>query len=354
MIGSTCLFCSPAPALLLCQGRARFEGVEDDAGELAFQATDGFATALAFGLFAFEVGARGGMYARFRDRDSIEGRVELAVAAAVEAVALDAAGAGLEWCDATMSGELGVALEAADRADLGEQLGGGERTAAGQLEQCRRSLGGPLLVLTVELADRARERAAARDQLAGEAYLQLCWLAGEPAADAIKLRWPVECFRGHGEGAVELVQVPAQSLLRPAPLVDEIIAGSTSSFSSRNGCSSGRGRLSRGSRKAARATASASIASDLPRNLPARRSAAISFGGTRTSSSPAPRSSRSSARVSWRQSSSAHSRPAGNDADHASTARSSPAVTSASVRPTSSTATAVSECLCTSTPITII
>src|SRR5215207_7669758 len=96
--------------------------------------------------------------------------------------------------------------------------------AAGQLEQCRRSLGGPLLELTVELADRARERAAARDQLAGEAYLQLCWLAGEPAADAIKLRWPVECFRGHGEGAVELVQVPAQSLLRPAPLVDEIIA----------------------------------------------------------------------------------------------------------------------------------
>jgi hypothetical protein len=43
--------------LLLCQGGARFQCVEDGAGEQAFEAADSFAFALAFGLFAFEVGA---------------------------------------------------------------------------------------------------------------------------------------------------------------------------------------------------------------------------------------------------------------------------------------------------------
>jgi hypothetical protein len=50
-------------------------------------------------------------------------------------------------------GELRVALEAVDRADLGEQLRGGQGAAAGQLEQRRRGLRGPLLEL-----DRVSER----------------------------------------------------------------------------------------------------------------------------------------------------------------------------------------------------
>jgi hypothetical protein len=76
--------------LLLCQGGVRFECVEDDACELSFEAADRFAAAFAFGLFALEVGARGGVVARLCDRDSVEGRVELSVAAAVEAVSLHA------------------------------------------------------------------------------------------------------------------------------------------------------------------------------------------------------------------------------------------------------------------------
>ena len=47
-------------------------------------------SALAFGLFAFEVGARRRMDARLGDRDPVECAVELAVAATVEAVALHA------------------------------------------------------------------------------------------------------------------------------------------------------------------------------------------------------------------------------------------------------------------------
>jgi hypothetical protein len=77
---------------------------------------------------------------------------------------------------------------------------------------------------------------------------------------------------------------------------------------SRLACSPGCGRLRSGSRSAARAIASASIGSDLPRVLPARRSGTVSFGGTRTTSSPRARSCRSSQRVSWRQSSTAHNR----------------------------------------------
>src|SRR4051812_15305363 len=78
----------PAPVLLLCQGWARFECVEDDADKQSFEAADRFSFAFAFGLFAFEVGACAGVVAGLRDRDPVERGVELPVAAAVEPVAL--------------------------------------------------------------------------------------------------------------------------------------------------------------------------------------------------------------------------------------------------------------------------
>ena len=80
-----------ARVLLLCQGGTRFEGVVDDADEEPFEAADRFAAALAFGAFAFEVVACGRVVAGLCDRDSVERGVELAVAAAVESVALDPA-----------------------------------------------------------------------------------------------------------------------------------------------------------------------------------------------------------------------------------------------------------------------
>ena len=94
--------------LLLCQGRLVSEGDVDGSGELSFEAADGFAAALAFCLFALEVGACGWMDAALGDRDSVEGAVELAVAAAVESVALSFAAAGIEGCDAGVTGELGI------------------------------------------------------------------------------------------------------------------------------------------------------------------------------------------------------------------------------------------------------
>jgi hypothetical protein len=77
--------------LLLCQGGARFEGIEDDADEESFQAADRLAAALALAAFAFEVVAGGRVVAALGDGDPVEGGVELAVAAAVESVSLGAA-----------------------------------------------------------------------------------------------------------------------------------------------------------------------------------------------------------------------------------------------------------------------
>jgi hypothetical protein len=105
---------------------------------LAFEAADRFAPAFAFGLFAFEVGACGCMDASLGYGDAVQGAVELAVAAAVEAVALVIAGAGVERGDASVAGELGVGSEAVDRADLAEQLGCAQWAAAGQCEQAGR------------------------------------------------------------------------------------------------------------------------------------------------------------------------------------------------------------------------
>jgi hypothetical protein len=109
-----------APVLLLCQERLVFERGVDGAGELAFEAAERFTAALTVGFAAFEVGTGRRVDARLGDRDLVESAVELAVAAAVEAVALDAAAAGFERRDTGVPGELCVAAVALDGADFAE------------------------------------------------------------------------------------------------------------------------------------------------------------------------------------------------------------------------------------------
>ncbi len=104
-----------------------------------------FVAAIALSLFAFEVGLRRGEDARLvGDREAVEGGVDLAVSAAVEAVALVFAAARVEGCNAGVAGELGVGAEAIDGADFAEQLGRCECGTAGQLEQARRDRHGLL------------------------------------------------------------------------------------------------------------------------------------------------------------------------------------------------------------------
>ena len=63
------------------------EEVPDAAREVAFGASECFAAGLSFGLFAGEVGGGVGVVESLGDRQAVQGAVELAVAAAVEAVA---------------------------------------------------------------------------------------------------------------------------------------------------------------------------------------------------------------------------------------------------------------------------
>ena len=58
------------------------------AGEESFEAADRFAAALAFGSLAVEVSACGVVIAGLGDRDAVERGVELAVAGAIQSVAL--------------------------------------------------------------------------------------------------------------------------------------------------------------------------------------------------------------------------------------------------------------------------
>ena len=164
------------------------------------------------------------MYAALGDGDAVEGAVELAVAAAVEAMALVFAGAGVEWCDAGVAGELRVCWEAVDRADLAEQLRGAQRTAAGKLQQPGRQCGRACVELAVELADRAGQCPAAADEVACDPHLRRLLAPGELSPEPVEPDRAVERAQRHRKSRVELVQVPAQPLLTAAPLRHQIVA----------------------------------------------------------------------------------------------------------------------------------
>ena len=135
-------------------------------------------------------------------------------------------------------------------------------------------------------------------------------VAGGPANGRRgRARPPGRARRRARQPRVELVQMPTQPLLGAAALVDEIVAVDTNSFSSRYRSSPARGRSKSGSRNATRATASASIGSDLPRVRPRTSSGAGQLRRhphelfTRSDQLPLERRS-----VTCRQSSTAHNR----------------------------------------------
>jgi hypothetical protein len=97
--------------------------VPDAAGEVAFEAAQRFAGALAFASFALEVGLRLGVAAGAGDGDAVQRRVELAVAAAVEALSAGLARADRDGRDAGRAGELGVGGETGDAGDLADEFG---------------------------------------------------------------------------------------------------------------------------------------------------------------------------------------------------------------------------------------
>ena len=90
----------------------------DGAGEVSFEAAEGFAAALPFGLFAVRVGVCGRVHAGMGDRDLVQGPVSVGGCRRGRVGGVGVAAACLEWRDAGVAGELGVGGEAVDRADL--------------------------------------------------------------------------------------------------------------------------------------------------------------------------------------------------------------------------------------------
>jgi len=132
---------------------------------VALEAAKRFPAALTFGMLALQVGTSRRVHACLRDRDPVQGAVELAVAGAVEAVTLPLARGGEQGCGAGVFRELRIASEALDARDLAHEIGGGQGAAADDVEQLLGLVGEQRLELALELVDAAGQLAASLDEL---------------------------------------------------------------------------------------------------------------------------------------------------------------------------------------------
>src|SRR3954468_19056507 len=122
----------------------------DAAGEVALEAADRFAGCLALSLLARDERDGLGVAAGAGDGDAVDGGVDLAVAAAVEAVAVGLARADRDGRETGGAGELGVAGEPGGAGDLTDELGRGQRPEPRLVEQLRRDLANELGELGLE------------------------------------------------------------------------------------------------------------------------------------------------------------------------------------------------------------
>ena len=192
------------------------------ARQVAFQAAQRLALGLALGAFAGEEGARRLMGAHLRDRDAVQGGVQLAVAATVQAVAIGAAARDRHGGDAGVHGEARLAGEAQGACGLANEAGGGETTAAGQGEQLGGELGGELRDLALQGVDLHREAAAAACEVEGDAHLHPGRQGGERLLEAGQPAGAAQGLGRHLERHAEVVQVPAQAALDARALGDQV------------------------------------------------------------------------------------------------------------------------------------
>jgi hypothetical protein len=92
----------------------------DGVADASFQGAEGFFAGLAFGLFAFVVGAAGGVVADLSDRREVQGVVELAVASRVESVPGPWPGRGLDRGGGVVAGVVPGGREPGDVAAVAE------------------------------------------------------------------------------------------------------------------------------------------------------------------------------------------------------------------------------------------
>src|SRR5262245_31170778 len=107
----------------------------EGACEVALEAADRLAHALALARLALDVGDRRRVVLAAADDDRVQRTVELAVPAGVEPVAVDASGGGGDRGGAGEAGERGLGAEAAAVRPGHQHLRGRDRTDAWLVEQ---------------------------------------------------------------------------------------------------------------------------------------------------------------------------------------------------------------------------
>jgi hypothetical protein len=100
------------------------------AREVTLEAAHRLHAGLAFGFLALQVGAGRGVQASPSDGDDVQRSVDLAVSAAVQAMAVMSSGRDRDRRDAGHPCEVGVALEPRRASGLSDQDRGGQRTAS--------------------------------------------------------------------------------------------------------------------------------------------------------------------------------------------------------------------------------
>jgi len=107
------------------------EGAVEMAGEVALEAAADFPVGFAFGAAALGVGDGGRVAAHLVDGDDVDGAVELAVAEAVEAMAVGPAGGHRDWRGAREHAEGSLAVDPAGVRPGQQDLRGGQGAEAG-------------------------------------------------------------------------------------------------------------------------------------------------------------------------------------------------------------------------------
>ena len=142
------------------------EEVVDASDEVAFEAADRFSVRLAVAALFGDVDRGPGVVEELGEREHVEGVVELAVAAGIEAVAVGASGGDRDRRASGEPRELRVAGEAVNPGDLADQLGGDQHPDPSFGQQLGRDLSDEPGELLVELGDRAGQLPDPADHVA--------------------------------------------------------------------------------------------------------------------------------------------------------------------------------------------
>jgi hypothetical protein len=154
----------------------------------------------------------------------VDGGVDLAVAAAVQAVAVGSPAGDRDGCASGHSGELRVAAKAGDVGDFADQFGCGEDPEAVLGQQVGGVVGDQVSEFVVDLVDGARQVADAVDLVASDPGLRGGWGAAQAASDALLPDGAGQRAVGDRKVGPQVVALPAQLVDQPGSGADEPLA----------------------------------------------------------------------------------------------------------------------------------